>query len=323
MSAHAKYQPSGEQRDLVAALEQSLAAILPLSRLHRQPWESEDVWRALDDLGLFVLAADEADGGLGLGAVEEALIAIALGRRLASPAVFARLYLSRAASKGGGFGPNVTVALKEEGRAVAVHDPVAKHVLVREGDRAALHALAAGGAPVDGVPWLDRLDALDLDARPLCEFGMSSLCHLRLIDAAALAGIAEATLEAAVEYAKMREQFGRPIGSFQAIKHHCANMAVSARSAADLVTFAAVALDEGRPDATFLVDSAFAFAAAAAVENAGCNIQIHGGIGFSDEADAHLFLKRAQLLIAMGGGVEPALERLSGASVPCPADAAQ
>ncbi|WP_331274484.1 acyl-CoA dehydrogenase family protein [Sphingobium sp. JAI105] len=107
------------------------------------------------------------------------------------------------------------------------------------------------------------------------------------------------------------EQFGRPIGSFQAVKHHCANMAVAARNAIDLVTYAAVAADQARPDAAFLANSAFIIAAQGAIDNAGRNIQIHGGIGFSDEADAHLFLKRGQLLATIGGGVEAALERIA------------
>src|SRR3546814_1614186 len=112
--------------------------------------------------------------------------------------------------------------------------------------------------------------------------------RLRLIDAAALAGIAQAALQMGVDYAGLREQFGRPIGTFQAVKHHCANMAIAARCARDQVSFAAVAIDEGRADAALQVESALFVAGTAAIENAGKNIQIHGGIGFSDEADPHL-----------------------------------
>src|SRR3546814_7592323 len=84
-----------------------------------------------------------------------------------------------------------------------------------------------------------------------------------------------------VDYAGLREQFGRPIGTFQAVKHHCANMAIAARCARDQVSFAAVAIDEGRADAALQVESALFVAGTAAIENAGKNIQIHGGIGFS------------------------------------------
>jgi alkylation response protein AidB-like acyl-CoA dehydrogenase len=114
-----------------------------------------------------------------------------------------------------------------------------------------------------------------------------------------------------VAYASTREQFGRPIGSFQAVKHHCANMALAARCAKDQTTFAAVAIDQGRDDAAFQVESAVFVAGSAALKNAGNNIQIHGGLGFSDEADPHLLIKRAQLLLAVAGGLEAANERIA------------
>ncbi len=114
-----------------------------------------------------------------------------------------------------------------------------------------------------------------------------------------------------VAYAGTREQSGRPIGSLQAVKHPCANMAMAARCARDQTGFAAVALDEGRPDAQLQVECAFFVAGSAALESAGKNIQIHGGMGFSDEADPHLFLKRAQLLIAIAGGLEAASWRIA------------
>jgi alkylation response protein AidB-like acyl-CoA dehydrogenase len=115
----------------------------------------------------------------------------------------------------------------------------------------------------------------------------------------------------AVAYAGVREQFGRPIGTFQAIKHHCANMVVAARCARDQTNFAAVAFDDERPDAALQVECALLVAGSAALDNAGKNIQIHGGMGFSDEADPHLFLKRAQLLLALAGGLDAANVRVA------------
>ncbi|WP_302480190.1 acyl-CoA dehydrogenase family protein, partial [Sphingomonas bacterium] len=133
----------------------------------------------------------------------------------------------------------------------------------------------------------------------------------RLILAATLCGIAGAAAEMAVAYAGMREQFGRPVGAFQAVKHHCANMALAARASLDLATFAAVAFDERRPDAAFQVEAALLLAIEAALGNARLNIQVHGGIGFSDEADPHLLLKRAHALSAVAGGAEAAAARLA------------
>ena len=145
---------------------------------------------------------------------------------------------------------------------------------------------------------------------PLAEATTAQLLRLRLLDAAALAGIARAAQDMAVAYAGLREQFGRPIGTFQAVKHHCANMALAARSAADQVSFAAVALDDGRDDAALQVESALYVAGAAAMDSCGKNIQVHGGIGFSDEADPHKLLKRARVLVDLAGGLEAALARL-------------
>jgi alkylation response protein AidB-like acyl-CoA dehydrogenase len=91
-------------------------------------------------------------------------------------------------------------------------------------------------------------------------------------------------------------------------------MAISASCARDQVSFAAVAVDDRRGDAALQVECALWVAGSAALENAGKNIQIHGGIGFSDEADPHLLLKRAQLLITLAGGLEAANRRIAEAS---------
>jgi alkylation response protein AidB-like acyl-CoA dehydrogenase len=114
--------------------------------------------------------------------------------------------------------------------------------------------------------------------------------------AAEAVGVAERTLEMSVEFAKVREQFGKPIGTFQAIKHRCADMATRTEVARAVVTYAAVAVQDGEPDADFHVHSAKALAADAAIQNATDNVQNHGGMGYTWESDAHLYLKRARVL---------------------------
>jgi alkylation response protein AidB-like acyl-CoA dehydrogenase len=123
----------------------------------------------------------------------------------------------------------------------------------------------------------------------------------RLLMAADAVGVCQATVELATGYAKTRTQFGRVIGMFQAVKHHCANMAVAAELATAAVWDAArTAGAHGAADGAGS-DSAFSYAAAvaaslalpAADHNAQLNIQVHGGIGFTWEHDAHLFLRRA------------------------------
>jgi alkylation response protein AidB-like acyl-CoA dehydrogenase len=105
----------------------------------------------------------------------------------------------------------------------------------------------------------------------------------------------------AVEYAKARQQFGKPIGSFQAIKHLCADMAIRAEAAACQVIFAALVQAEGHAGVDFHSVAAKLVAVEAALQNAAQNIQIHGAIGFTAEADAHLFIKRAHVLEQLWG----------------------
>ena len=307
-----QYHPSPDQRAIVAELETAIAEILPVSRLHKQRHESSSTWDALEDLGIFDLAVEEALGGAGLGAVEEALLAAALGRQLASPSVFAKCGSAHAATRVEG---RTAVAFTSRNGITLVREPDADVVLFRSGDKSALYAINGEGTAFDGNPWLDEMGPCSGLGPKISKFDADGLTRLRLIDAAALAGLAGAALEMAVNYAQVREQFGRPIGTFQAIKHHCANMAVAARQAIDIVTFAATAFDHGREDVDFLVESAFLTATEAALENSGKNIQIHGGIGFSDESNAHLFLKRANALIAIGGGTEAAVRRLEKLAV--------
>jgi 3-oxochol-4-en-24-oyl-CoA dehydrogenase len=120
----------------------------------------------------------------------------------------------------------------------------------------------------------------------------------RILAAAEAAGGAHASVEMAVDYANEREQFGRVIGSFQAVKHHCADMKVSAEMATAAVWDAA----RSQHDHPAVVELAAGVAAVQAfpgfLQNAQINIQIHGGIGFTWEHDAHLFLRRAGSLHA-------------------------
>jgi alkylation response protein AidB-like acyl-CoA dehydrogenase len=119
--------------------------------------------------------------------------------------------------------------------------------------------------------------------------------------AAEQAGGAERTLEDAVAYAKVREQFGRPIGSFQAVKHKCADMLMAAESAKTAAWYAAWATATGTHDAVAASHVAKATCSEAFLSNAGENLQVHGGIGFTWECDAHLHLKRARSSWALFG----------------------
>jgi alkylation response protein AidB-like acyl-CoA dehydrogenase len=312
-----RYQPSGDQLALASTVADALEDLLPISRLHAAAAETGETWSLLEGLGLFGIALAEEAGGSGLGAAEQALIVAALGRQLASPSVLATIGAAHAHWNGGGpaglDGRRVAAAWETRGGAVVIEDPEADLVLLR-GAEPKVHSVPADLEPVDATIWSVRLSSTEGMGNSIAGFDSGEALRLRLLDAAILSGLAEAGLRMAVAYAGMREQFGRPIGSFQAIKHRCADMAMAARGARDLVTFAAVAFDDGRADAGMLVESAFLMAGTAALDNAAANIQIHGGIGFSDEADPHLVLKRTQVCLAVAGGLEAAADRVAAAS---------
>ncbi|MCM3883688.1 acyl-CoA dehydrogenase [Frankia sp. R82] len=137
---------------------------------------------------------------------------------------------------------------------------------------------------------------------------------LRVLAAAEAAGGARATLTMALEHAKIREQFGRVIGGFQAVKHHLANMFVQTELATAAAWDAARAFDGGPAGGELVAGGELAVVAAAALalpayeHNARLNIQLHGGIGFTWEHDAHLHLRRAAALAVLAGPVDGACE---------------
>ena len=164
--------------------------------------------------------------------------------------------------------------------------------------------LASGGSvllPADlgGKPALDPSASLaHLEPAPQFEAiaDPRAALHLQLLAASYAMGCADAARDMAAGYALIREQFERPIGWFQALKHMCSDMAVRCAVARSQLCYAACALDADDMEAAFHIASARQLADQAALENARANIQVHGGIGMTDEASPHLCLKRAHLL---------------------------
>jgi alkylation response protein AidB-like acyl-CoA dehydrogenase len=132
------------------------------------------------------------------------------------------------------------------------------------------------------------------------------------LTAAQLLGLADGALQLAVAYAKEREQFGRPIGSFQAVKHLCADMLTRVELARSAVYAAAVTLDgRGVDDPQRMVAAAKITAGEAALANGKSCIQVHGGMGFTAEVDAHFYLKRAFVLDTWFGSVDAHAEAVA------------
>jgi alkylation response protein AidB-like acyl-CoA dehydrogenase len=112
--------------------------------------------------------------------------------------------------------------------------------------------------------------------------------------AAEMCGGAQRVLDMTVEYAKLRETFGKPIGSYQGVKHKCADMLVEVENAKSLTYYAAWAIDEGTADAPLAVSMAKSYASDASRKVSNAGIQLHGGIGMTWEHDLHLYMKRAK-----------------------------
>ncbi|SEG04428.1 Acyl-CoA dehydrogenase [Thermomonospora echinospora] len=153
---------------------------------------------------------------------------------------------------------------------------------------------------LDQTRRLARLEFAGTPARPVGRQGAGARILARTLDVAAVAlaaeqlGGAQRVLEMSVEYAKVRHQFGRPIGAFQAIKHKCADMLMEVESARSAVLYAATAADEDPAELPVVAALAKAYVSDAFFHAAAETVQIHGGIGFTWEHDAHLYLKRAK-----------------------------
>jgi alkylation response protein AidB-like acyl-CoA dehydrogenase len=181
----------------------------------------------------------------------------------------------------------------------------------------------ANGLTRRALPTLDqtrklaRLAFNHTPARLVGEPGTARAALDHTLDVAAVAlaaeqlGGAQRALDMAVAYAKVRQQFGRPIGSFQAIKHRCADLLLEVESLRSAVGYAAAAVAAGSAEVPVLASLLKAYASEVYSHVAGENIQIHGGIGFTWEHDAHLYLKRAKASELFLGDASYHRERLA------------
>ncbi len=312
--------PSRDQLDLTATVEHFLDKELPKSVRHSlvdagTPGGPE-LWRGAAELGMFSLGLPEEAGGSNCPVVEEALAFQVIGRRLAPVNFLASVLAGRFAHAAGdgelrddvtSGAKRVALGLPQAAGDFDVIDLDGAALVVRAGNPAGLfRAPQEGGAAAEGLDpsvHLTRLSSL-AEPVPVPPAARDEIMLLgTLLTAAMLVGVAEAARDASVAYAKERVQFGRPIGINQAIKHRCADMTMSAEAAASLLHFSALAMRDRRSDAEFQVAAAKRIATAAALDNARANVQIHGGMGYTWEHDAHLLLTRAHLLDQLFGSV--------------------
>ena len=303
-----------------------------------------EIWSAGKDLGWNGLAIAEEYGGSGFGLSELAVVLEVQGRELSPgpflPTVAAAVVIDRCApdsvraqllpglADGSTVGAlalsgNVTVGsdLVVTGESPAVLGaPDADVLVIAAGEDVILVDANGDGVTITPLDSLDTtrsvgsvaLRAVTVDQdRVLRGAARKARTVFRILASAEAVGVSWAALDMAVEYAKVREQFGRTIGTFQAVKHHAANMLVNAEETT------AAAWDAARADD---LDSAWFPAAVAAAHairtqifNVQYNIQLHGGIAYTWEHDAHLYLRRARTLAAlMEEGGDPLLDIVEG-----------
>jgi alkylation response protein AidB-like acyl-CoA dehydrogenase len=290
------------------------------------------------------VALAEEHGGSGFGLAELAVVLEAQGRELAPgpflPSVAAAVIIDRCApdslraqllpglADGSTVGAvalsgNVTIGsdLLITGESPAVLGaPDADVLVIAAGEDVVVVDAGAEGVTITALDSLDPTRSVGSVAlrgvavaedRLIRGAARKARTVFRILASAEAVGVSWAALDMAVEYAKVREQFGRTIGTFQAVKHHAANMLVNAEETT------AAAWDAARADD---LDSAWFPAAVAAahairtqVFNAQCNIQLHGGIAYTWEHDAHLYLRRARTLAAlMEEAGDPLLDVVEG-----------
>jgi alkylation response protein AidB-like acyl-CoA dehydrogenase len=330
--------PSPEQEEIIASAAAFLATALPTTRtrelIHEPSIVDAKAWPAAAELGWLALGLPSDLGGVGCGLADEVLLFREIGRSLAGGPFLSTTLGARVAAFGGKpelgreistgrrvgmgvLGPGST--FDERGIVGTMHvvdGDDTDLVLVATYEQAGLFALSDLGDLV-GLECIDptaRLArATPSGAAPLvaveAEVDQVGLRGTALV-AAQLTGIAEATAALSAEHAKNRFQFGRPIGVNQAVKHPCADMAVRAELAWAQTAVAALTVDEGRADAELQCLCALVVAADAGERNAGATVQVLGGMGFTFEHDANLYVKRAFVLAQVLGPVRSALSRL-------------
>jgi 3-oxochol-4-en-24-oyl-CoA dehydrogenase len=301
-----------------------------------------EFWQNLAELGWLGLHVDEEHGGSGYGLPELVVVIEELGRAVAPgpfvPTVIASAVIAKdgtAEQKSrllpGLIDGTVTAGIGLDGQVQVADGPqnriadgdagivlgagLADLLLIAAGDDVLVLERGRAGVFVDVPANFDptrrsgrvRLENVSIAAEDILAGAReSALARARTLLAAEAVGGASDCVGAAVDYAKVRRQFGRTIATFQAVKHHCANMLVAAESATAAVWDASRAASEDEQQFRLIAAVAAALAFPAYARNAELNIQVHGGIGFTWEHDAHLHLRRALAMAALFGGDAPA-----------------
>ena len=302
-----------DQRSIKSTAKEFLAARYKPEKLRElaESGEYDDaIWDEMRELGWAGIFIDEEYDGQGLGVVELVILMEELGYALA-PSPFlsnaaAGLVIQHAGSDEqkqrwlpGIASGEKRAALGElkNGRAPLVADAEdAELIVLFDCDTASVvERSAADVEAVDTIDSTRRFAAVTADGGEALEGDVpGGLDRVAVAISAELTGLAQRTMEMAVDYAKERKQFERPIGAYQAVSHRCAQMLMEVENARALTYFAAYAAEHEPDELALAASSAKAYASDAGWRVSASSLQVHGGIGFTWEHDLHFFLKRAK-----------------------------
>lgn len=325
-----------EEQEIADTISRMLADTYPVSRFRVAAEERSaadaDIVTGLAALGAPGLGISEESGGLGLGSAVEALAFREYGRFLVSPRMLGTVIAARIATAAGEVdrsaaliagkicaGVAIARNTNEKGRIhgeVQLFDVGPDRLFALWGEHGAglYDASVLDCCAVKGLDETLTMEVADASGiQPLLWVEASTMSVPLLGDlfaAAMMVGMTEAVRDMAVAYAKEREQFGKPIGHFQAIKHKCADMALHAEAAWCETVYAALDLDNGGDGATFHILNAKMLASRALLAAAKDNIQVHGGMGYTTEVPAHHFIKRGRILSEIGSNARQIRPRL-------------
>jgi alkylation response protein AidB-like acyl-CoA dehydrogenase len=308
--------PSNAQRDIADSVAEYLAAEFPIERirlaLDGDSFVDDATWEQWASMGFFSLGVPESQGGLGLGIVDEVLMVNQFGRHLTPGPVVPTVLATHLAVETGDddlIGRLLGGAERAGLRfGVLAHDVRPGGLVLSVTERGAVLERVRSVEPRPSVDPTVALSEIETGEEVARVEGSALQTRHWLLGAAALLGIAQAAERQSTSYAQVRKQFGKAIGSFQAIKHRCADMWSRCYAAESQLHFATLAVSSDRPDARTQAAAALQLAVDAARQNTAVNIQNHGGVGFTAEHDAGLLVKRA---VSMEASLAPAEQWLS------------
>jgi alkylation response protein AidB-like acyl-CoA dehydrogenase len=295
----------------------------------------DDLWKEMSELGWPGIFIGEEHGGQDLGVVELVILMEELGYALA-PSPFlsnaaAGLMIQHAGSdeQRDRWLPGIasgeqrgTVAYVENGVASLVPDADSADVIVlfdAESDSASV--VAAGDVQVDKLDTIDSTRRFSRVTPPGDGAGeeltggrgpaVDAIAPIAVAVAGELVGVSQRAMEMAIEYAKDRQQFGRPIGAYQAVSHRCAQMLLETEGARSVTLYAAWTADHEPESLQLAASMAKAYASDCGWRVTASSLQVHGGIGFTWEHDLHFFLKRAKADGHMFGSAREHRERVA------------